>query len=297
MAALALTVSGLSYFLAAGFSLEALRLYTRDLVAGFSGALIAFLSLEYIVRAPDETRDRIKALEDATSSLEKEVRLAFDDSRAFVVRASAIPELLEKCRQGTSYVFLGNSGSHFSSVTLAALAERSQGNQVEVWVQIINPACGAACDRFAKMKKYAGAIEAQRRLWATIILLHYYSEKFPKLSIKASMRDATVTVRVDMGNERAVLTTEGDRDPAFLCVADGLVYTRLREQIMELVKLTGKELAFKRGLLKSNNDKLADLDERSVRAVLEGLGFSPTAADTRDVTERVRAPKNPYASR
>lgn len=267
-----------------------------ELAGGFVGTLIAFITIRFFLKPPNELLASMSDLKSEMARLEKDVRLAFDDGRASVVPSGAIPQLLEKCRNGDSYAFVGNTGGHFSSVSLPALAATARRKHVDVFVQIINPDCESACERFSKLKSIGDATEVKCRLLSTLVLMQFYVDNFPKLKVHASLRDVNVTLRVDLGNDQAVITTEGDGEPAFLCVSDGLVYQRLSEQMLELVKITGRHIDVSRGAM-SAATSLSQVSAVHVRPLFQKFGLTANAAEVDRVLELVRNPQNPYASR
>lgn len=184
-----------------------------ELVRTVSGGAVATLlgvlgALVVIGSYSDADRLRSELLANMRSILEH---------GAEVVASPLIRELLKEARsEGNSYAYIGNVGTHFTSVTLSELSKRAdQGSSVTINAQIIDPASVEACTDYSQLKGHRETERVQKELLATLVICWFFSNLNPRLDFKqVSLRPFSSNFRIDFGSNIAIATTEPKDHPA-----------------------------------------------------------------------------------
>ncbi len=159
-------------------------------------------------------KDRLR--EDIVS----ELRLMLASPNLDVWRAELIEPKLTASRKGTSaYLFIGNSGRHFTSVTLPALCIEARSRRVSISVQLLDPEHTESCQDFARQKSALGETvtleDVRQELRLSILTVWEACRKQPGVALQSlTLRSLVTRFRVDCSDKSLVLTTEGKSDPA-----------------------------------------------------------------------------------
>ena len=216
----------------------------RDVTAASIGTLLGVIATLAVLRNYTETSRLRQDLVAETNLLREELvnnLRSILEHGTEVIPNPVISQVLEEARSdGGTYTFIGNTGSHFTSVTLSDLAARAKdGYKIEVNAQILDPRSEKACRDLARVKGHNNWEKIQAELLATLVICWFYSYRVHHLKFsKVSLRPFFTHMRIDFGAPVAVATTEPKEHPAVVFRAQRHFHTQLRTMVEALVDAT-----------------------------------------------------------
>jgi hypothetical protein len=210
--------------------------------------------------------------------------------------------LLEEVSTGDEYYFRGRSARWFRSNVLpqVAASARSESKTKRIYLLLPDP------DNHILMQDYADyrnsisfrgkstpwtAWDIEREVLATLASVAYENSQNILVTPEVGMLNSYALMRVDMINDRAVLTREDPQQPAIRCFKGSTLFDSTKEEILQGIS-QGRQLT-----LPSPGPAGQPLDDVFVRALLMANGFISVASNATQVSEIVDTcinPKDPY---
>jgi len=219
-----------------------------------------------------------------------------------VVDAYKIQDTLEEAQRNThEWWYRGAIGRHFRCATLPNLVSEAKKRVIVIKavVLILDPTKGIEYFRLnrarlqlASKNKNWTVESIQRELYATIVSIYAVKAKEPSLDITIGLLSALGVFRIDLSSRVALVTTEGQKDPALRCDEGTLFYKSFREDL---------NLSLQQARILPNNVKgvlVEELDATVLKTLLGDLGFADNGLDVdalNDIINLVKGGENPYA--
>ncbi|MFI1280160.1 hypothetical protein ACH4U5_05250 [Streptomyces sp. NPDC020858] len=144
-----------------------------------------------------------------------------------------VGEALRKARQHTNlWYFKGGTGTYLRAVTLplCVAAAKEQRSQLNVKIDIVNPADERACAAYARFRQMFGGQRRSDDLWttdrvrresyATVLAACWYQRQLTTLEISVHLSAAVPTLRFDL-SETCLVITQDDQSRVNLLVERG----------------------------------------------------------------------------
>ncbi|WP_030384057.1 hypothetical protein [Streptomyces sp. NRRL S-241] len=144
-----------------------------------------------------------------------------------------VGEALRKARQHTNlWYFKGGTGTYLRAVTLplCVSAAKEQRSQLNVKIDIVNPADERACAAYARFRQMFGVQRRGDELWttdrvrresyATVLAACWYQRQLTTLEISVHLSAAVPTLRFDL-SETCLIITQDDQSRVNLLVERG----------------------------------------------------------------------------
>ncbi|MFD6225278.1 hypothetical protein ACFWFZ_00055 [Streptomyces sp. NPDC060232] len=144
-----------------------------------------------------------------------------------------VGEALRKARQHTNlWYFKGGTGTYLRAVTLplCVAAAKEQRSQLNVKIDIVNPADERACAAYARFRQMFGGQRRGDEVWttdrvrresyATVLAACWYQRQLTTLEISVHLSSAVPTLRFDL-SETCLVITQDDRSRVNLLVERG----------------------------------------------------------------------------
>ncbi|WP_053678723.1 hypothetical protein [Streptomyces sp. XY66] len=144
-----------------------------------------------------------------------------------------VGEALRKARQHTNlWYFKGGTGTYLRAVTLplCVAAAKEQRSQLNVKIDIVNPADERACAAYARFRQMFGGQRrgdevwttdrARRESYATVLAACWYQRQLTTLEISVHLSSAVPTLRFDL-SETCLVITQDDQSRVNLLVERG----------------------------------------------------------------------------
>lgn len=144
-----------------------------------------------------------------------------------------VGEALRKARQHTNlWYFKGGTGTYLRAVTLplCVAAAKEQRSQLNVKIDIVNPADERACAAYARFRQMFGVQRRGDDLWttdrvrresyATVLAACWYQRQLTTLEISVHLSAAVPTLRFDL-SETCLIITQDDQNRVNLLVERG----------------------------------------------------------------------------
>ncbi|WP_030719227.1 hypothetical protein [Streptomyces sp. NRRL F-2580] len=144
-----------------------------------------------------------------------------------------VGEALRKARQHTNlWYFKGGTGTYLRAVTLplCVRAAKEQRSQLNVKIDIVNPADERACAAYARFRQMFGAQRpgddpwttdrVRRESYATVLAACWYQRQLTTLEISVHLSSAVPTLRFDL-SETCLVITQDDQSRVNLLVERG----------------------------------------------------------------------------
>ncbi|MFE6906004.1 hypothetical protein [Streptomyces erythrochromogenes] len=144
-----------------------------------------------------------------------------------------VGEALRKARQHTNlWYFKGGTGTYLRAVTLplCVAAAKEQRSQLNVKIDIVNPADERACAAYARFRQMFGGQRRGDDVWttdrvrqesyATVLAACWYQRQLTTLEISVHLSSAVPTLRFDL-SETCLVITQDDRSRVNLLVERG----------------------------------------------------------------------------
>ncbi|MFG2972928.1 hypothetical protein ACGFYY_07960 [Streptomyces sp. NPDC048331] len=144
-----------------------------------------------------------------------------------------VGEALRKARRQTNlWYFKGGTGTYLRAVTLplCVAAAKEQRSQLNVKIDIVNPADERACAAYARFRQMFGAQRRGDDLWttdrvrresyATVLAACWYQRQLTTLEISVHLSAAVPTLRFDL-SETCLIITQDDQSRVNLLVERG----------------------------------------------------------------------------
>lgn len=240
-----------------------------------------------------------KISEPLKSQLDRVADLTQKSMEAQVVRAGEFNAFMAAMRASTAtYTFAGNTGSHFTTVTIPGLA--SQQMPVRVRCQLLDPMDDAACRQYAQTRAYDGmgttaeniALEAV----ATVVSIYLWSRRSRIDFDMISLRGSVAQLRVDHADRASLLSSEGRDDPGLAIHGERAVQLyRHTTSILEAQLRNGRQLPPPRQLNLPTVSRDEDVTADHVITILQSINMVlPANITAAHVVEMLRTRKNRY---
>ncbi|MGW6980922.1 hypothetical protein ACWGE1_15955 [Streptomyces sp. NPDC054932] len=144
-----------------------------------------------------------------------------------------VGEALRKARQQTNlWYFKGGTGTYLRAVTLplCVSAAKEQRSQLNVKIDIVNPADERACAAYARFRQMFGGQRrgddvwttdrVRRESYATVLAACWYQRQLTTLEISVHLSAAVPTLRFDL-SETCLIITQDDQSRVNLLVERG----------------------------------------------------------------------------
>ncbi|MFD9081353.1 hypothetical protein ACFQ7B_16180 [Streptomyces erythrochromogenes] len=144
-----------------------------------------------------------------------------------------VGEALRKARQHTNlWYFKGGTGTYLRAVTLplCVAAAKEQRSQLNVKIDIVNPADERACAAYARFRQMFGGQRrgddvwttdrVRRESYATVLAACWYQRQLTTLEISVHLSSAVPTLRFDL-SETCLVITQDDQSRVNLLVERG----------------------------------------------------------------------------
>ncbi|MFE0005909.1 hypothetical protein [Streptomyces erythrochromogenes] len=144
-----------------------------------------------------------------------------------------VGEALRKARQHTNlWYFKGGTGTYLRAVTLplCVAAAKEQRSQLNVKIDIVNPADERACAAYARFRQMFGGQRRGDEVWttdrvrresyATVLAACWYQRQLTTLEISVHLSSAVPTLRFDL-SETCLVITQDDQSRVNLLVERG----------------------------------------------------------------------------
>ncbi|AQT71295.1 MULTISPECIES: hypothetical protein [Streptomyces] len=144
-----------------------------------------------------------------------------------------VGEALRKARQRTNlWYFKGGTGTYLRAVTLplCVAAAKEQRSQLNVKIDIVNPADERACAAYARFRQMFGGQRrgddvwttdrVRRESYATVLAACWYQRQLTTLEISVHLSSAVPTLRFDL-SETCLVITQDDQSRVNLLVERG----------------------------------------------------------------------------
>ncbi|MFE5490101.1 hypothetical protein ACFQ8S_27510 [Streptomyces virginiae] len=144
-----------------------------------------------------------------------------------------VGEALRKARQHTNlWYFKGGTGTYLRAVTLplCVAAAKEQRSQLNVKIDIVNPADERACAAYARFRQMFGGQRRGDEVWttdrvrresyATVLAACWYQRQLTTLEISVHLSAAVPTLRFDL-SETCLVITQDDQSRVNLLVERG----------------------------------------------------------------------------
>ena len=209
------------------------------------------------------------------------------------------PMLLDLLPSASEYWFKGRSGRYFRDRVLPAMAEASRRNASTRRVHVLMPDPGneAMLESYAtyrnSLRREEGgrwtARRIQTEILATIISVAEQASRNGFLAAEVAVAQDYGLLRIDMSDERMVMTREDPQWPAFTCSRRSRLYTSYQEEIR-----LGMSLGRKINVGQYPRD--VELDATNVGTVATAMGLDPIEDNVAsEVFAAIRRPSDPYA--
>jgi hypothetical protein len=218
---------------------------------------------------------------------------------------SAIPahkihsSLIEPLPTTTNYWFRGRSGRFFRQRVLPALADAGAQSSSRRYVHLLLP----DPDKQSMLEQYANyrnslhfekqgkwtARRVQIEVIATILAALEQSAQSQFFVPAIAVGQDFALFRIDMSDERMVMTREDPAWPGIICTHKSKFYSSYQEEIRQ-------GMALGRALDLSRFPKNTCVADTNVASVISELGFSIPIDEefVKEVIAAIRHPKNPY---
>ncbi|MFG2336506.1 hypothetical protein [Streptomyces yangpuensis] len=194
-----------------------------------SGATLVVLGLLATGSIVERVR-RPAAIHEALSG----TRQALEDlAMVRSLSGNEVGEALRKARQHTNlWYFKGGTGTYLRAVTLplCVAAAKEQRSQLNVKIDIVNPADERACAAYARFRQMFGGQRGGDEVWttdrvrqesyATVLAACWYQRQLTTLEISVHLSSAVPTLRFDL-SETCLVITQDDRSRVNLLVERG----------------------------------------------------------------------------
>ncbi|MFI8341224.1 hypothetical protein ACIF8W_14215 [Streptomyces sp. NPDC085639] len=194
-----------------------------------SGATLVVLGLLATGSLVERVR-RPATIQDAMSG----TRQALEDlAMVRSLSGNEVGEALRKARQHTNlWYFKGGTGTYLRAVTLplCVSAAKEQRSQLNVKIDIVNPADERACAAYARFRQMFGVQRRGDELWttdrvrresyATVLAACWYQRQLTTLEISVHLSAAVPTLRFDL-SETCLIITQDDQSRVNLLVERG----------------------------------------------------------------------------
>ncbi|MGW7457687.1 hypothetical protein [Streptomyces sp. NPDC054797] len=144
-----------------------------------------------------------------------------------------VGEALREARQHTNlWYFKGGTGTYLRAVTLplCVSAAKEQRSQLNVKIDIVNPADERACAAYARFRQMFGGQRQNDEVWttdrvrresyATVLAACWYQRQLTTLEISVHLSSAVPTLRFDL-SETCLVITQDDQSRVNLLVERG----------------------------------------------------------------------------
>lgn len=204
----------------------------------------------------------------------------------------------------TAWRYRGNCGRYLRAVTLPGIARsaRKRSAAAEVYVLLLDPTALEACERYAL---YRGGVRSasserldpwtrekvQRESLATVIAVLATQQAEPLLAIRLGLLASFSTFRLDLSDDRVLITKEDRLAPAVACDKGTFFYESYRDEIA-LVYGQSRQVRSPKTF-----PPVAELDLVSARTILKEVGLDPTSLSDEVIQSAIKsacAPRSPY---
>jgi hypothetical protein len=209
------------------------------------------------------------------------------------------PTLLEPLPTTVNYWFRGRSGRFFRGSVLPALVGSSKRNASTRRVHIVLPDPGnqTMLERYAAYRnslrfEKQGAWTARRvqiEIYATILAIAEQTSLNQFFTADVAVGQDYALFRIDMSDERMVMTREDPQWPGFMCSRHSRFYSSYQEEIR-------LGMSFGRKLRVEGYPPRTVLDETNISAAAVAIGLDPVddLALAREIIRAIRQPQDPY---
>lgn len=201
---------------------------TDDVASGATLVVLGALALGSIVERVRQPASINEALAGTRRALE-------DLAMVRSLSGNEVGEALRKARQRTNlWYFKGGTGTYLRAVTLpqCVSAAKEQRSQLNVKIDIVNPADERACAAYARFRQmFAGrrsaataaawtADRVRKESYATVLAACWYQRQLTTLEMSVHLSSAVPTLRFDL-SESCLIVTQDDTSRVNLLVERG----------------------------------------------------------------------------
>ncbi|MBT2504567.1 hypothetical protein J7I98_01395 [Streptomyces sp. ISL-98] len=201
---------------------------TDDVASGATLVVLGALALGSIVERVRQPASIHEAMAGTRRALE-------DLAMVRSLSGNEVGEALRKARQRTNlWYFKGGTGTFLRAVTLpqCVAAAKEQRSQLNVKIDIVNPADERACAAYARFRQMfagqrsagtAGAWTADRvrkESYATVLAACWYQRQLTTLEMSVHLSSAVPTLRFDL-SESCLIVTQDDTSRVNLLIERG----------------------------------------------------------------------------
>ncbi|WP_073752384.1 hypothetical protein [Streptomyces sp. CB03234] len=191
------------------------KLIESDLASGATLVVLGALaigSLSERTRRPHAIREAMEGTRRAIEDLTMVRSLAGNEVR----------EALREARQGTNlWYFKGGTGTYLRAVTLpqCVRAAKEHRSQLNVKIEILNPADEQACNAYAQFRRMFSAsrpqsgdvwtaARARKESYATVLAACWFRMQLTTLDISVHLSSTVPTLRFDLSDSSLIITQD-----------------------------------------------------------------------------------------